>query len=327
MGWGRATLALHRFSSKWLSQDTARSTRQTWQGKFVPPQPSTVPAGMLCPRVSVLLVAGGAGKVEAGSTALHPSVCPSLWVLGACSCWLASASCSESTMHSEPRAAVCARGRRSQSPSPAQAVRRRGGLAASTAPGSHRHGARPSSLQSWAGAGTAGPHARSEGRQRGFCRSVKHQSEGERTWHVAGDCSSPHPLCTSRPHWPFPTSPFDPQISKRFRALQMGHQDMRICSFQTCCSLGSCPKLSHCARGLGLGGDAGKGIYVGGGTSERSSSGETWSAETDQQPTQNKHNLHNERAPEPPHSYRSGTCGLLSPGHGTGHAVPPSFTP
>lgn len=68
----------------------------------------------------------------------------------------------------------------------------------------------------WAGAGTVGQHSRSEGQKRGFCLSMKQQSEGEKTLHIAGDCFSPHPLCSSGPDWPFPTSSFDPQISKRF---------------------------------------------------------------------------------------------------------------
>lgn len=33
--------------------------------------PLIQPVGLLCPRVSALLVAGGAGRMEAGSTALH----------------------------------------------------------------------------------------------------------------------------------------------------------------------------------------------------------------------------------------------------------------
>lgn len=109
-------------------------------------------------------------------------------------------------------------------------------------------------------------HLRSECGKGGFCLGMKQQSEGGWTLPVAGDCFRPHPLCSRSPDWLFPTSPVDPQISKCFRALQKGHQDMVICSFLTCRSLGSCRKPSHCTGGLGLVGDAGKGTYFGCGT-------------------------------------------------------------
>lgn len=79
--------------------------------------------------------------------------------------------------------------------------------------------AHPSLLWSrlpWAGAGRVGQHSCSEGQKKGFCLSMKQQSEGEKTLRIAGDSFSPHPLCSSSPDWPFPTSSFDPQISKCF---------------------------------------------------------------------------------------------------------------
>lgn len=107
MGQGCSTLALHRFSSKWLIQGSARSMRWTWESKFMAPYPSLAPHPACGAALSQgQCPAGGWRGWEDGSwqhcSALICMLQPFGRVLAVCACRLASANCSERTIYSRP---------------------------------------------------------------------------------------------------------------------------------------------------------------------------------------------------------------------------------
>lgn len=102
---GGSILALYRFSSKWLIQDSVRSMQWTLVGKLMPAYPSPAPRATYGAALfQGQHPAGGWRGWDSGSwqhcSALIRTLQPLGRVLGVHARQLASANCSESTIYS-----------------------------------------------------------------------------------------------------------------------------------------------------------------------------------------------------------------------------------
>lgn len=228
---GGSILALYRFSSKRLIQDSVRSTQWTLVGKFTSlpkSSPSCILWGCSVPGSASCWWLEGLGQWKLAALLCSDPYAPAAWwgpgrpCLPACICQLLR---KHDLQLTSEQLLMCTA--RSQSASAAQAIKRQGAHAAGAVP---RHMALTDTVPTELPAEQPQPTS-TLGQERGFCLSMKQQSKGERTLHV----SMPHPLCSISP-----TGSFDLQISKCFCALQERHEDTMICSFQTCCGMGSC---------------------------------------------------------------------------------------